>query len=73
MNGLAAILPAEYVQPVGEWLNSQLATLIADRARAENLMRTLGASGETLAAYRDATDDIRDLAARWAQPANGTP
>ena len=49
-----------------QWLEGQLASIIAERNNTERMMRTLGASGVEICAYREATLDLERISARWA-------
>ncbi len=52
------------------WLEGQLASILAERREAENMMRTLGAGGQELHAHREATLDLERIAARYIREAS---
>lgn len=48
-----------------QWLQGQLRSLLDERRDTHDLMCRLGTDGRTLAAYREATEGLKKIAARW--------
>lgn len=53
------------VEPTARWFVKEIDELIAERGTHFDHMRQLGANGNTLAAHRDATDDLMIFRDRW--------
>ena len=65
LRSLSEVIPAEHAPIALAWFAHQLHMTADQRDNALRVMARLGASGEVIAAYREATNDLRDLADRW--------
>lgn len=60
-------VPVEHVKPVARWFLRELEHVITERDEDLKDMHRLGIDGVTLAAHREASNDLKKVVDRWRQ------
>lgn len=63
---LSEVVPLDVEAPVKAWLAGQVERQCMVRDEWLHTMRLLGVGGVELVAYKEATDDLREMARRWS-------